>query len=155
MDQETLFEEVRTRLREAQADTVSSPWIYQDEDIIWATRSAIRNLRALGVTIELDMDSSGDFDTDPTELIGVLVALKICVDLLRGDLTNKLQMGELGVNIRSVVDSYSTVESARAFQKVADAYEKDFKTLLTIVLTNGVDAASTVFGQQGTSFSGN
>lgn len=153
MDQETLFEEIRTRLREAQADTVSDPWLYEDEDLIWSVRSAIRNLRALGVEMEFDMDVTGAFDTDPTELLGVLIALKVCSDLLRGDLTTKLQNGELGVNIRSVMDTYSTVESSRAFAKAAAAYTQDFDTLLTIVLTSGVDTASAVFGQQGTSFS--
>lgn len=152
MDQETLFEEIRTRLREAQEDCVSDPWIYEDEDLVVSVRSAIRHLRSLGVSLDLSMNLSGVFDTDPTETQGMLIALKVASDLLLGDLTKKLNKGELGVSFKSVMDSYSSTEASRAFQNAGKAFAMDFKTLLTIVLTNNTDTASGVFGQQGTSF---
>lgn len=152
MDQETLFEEIRTRLREAQEDCVSDPWIYDDEDLIVGVRSALRHLRSLGVSLDLSMNMSGTFVTDPTETQGMLIALKVASDLLVGDLTKKLNKGELGVSFKSVMDTYSSTEASRAFQNSARAFERDFRTLLTIVLTNSADTASGVFGQQGTSF---
>ena len=152
MDQETLFEEIRTRLREAQVNCVTDPWRYEDEDLILAVRSAIRHLRSLKVSLALDMDSSGTFDSNPTETQGMLIALKVCSDLLRGDLSKKLSNGELGVSVRSVLDAYSTTEGATGLAKSAGQYQKDFETLLAIVLTDGADPASAVFGQQGTSF---
>lgn len=151
MDRDTLFEEIRTKLREAQEDTVSDPWLYTDEELIVAVRSAIRNLRAKKVTLSLDLGLDGTFDTDPTETQGVLLALKVVTDLLKGDLANKLARGELGVSVKSVLDTYSTTEAARGFKNIAAEFETEFRTLLSIVLTDATDSASGVFGQQGTS----
>lgn len=152
MDIETLLEEIRTRLSEAQEDTCTDPWMYTEEDLIMAIRSAIRHIRVIGVTMLLDLDLSGAFDTDPSEIQGMLIATKVCADLLKGDLTNKLNRGELGVSVKSVLDSYSTTEAAKGFRDAAGKYMLDFDTLLTIVLANNADAASAVYGQQGTSF---
>lgn len=152
MDKDTLFEEIRTRLREAQEDLCTDPWLYQDEDLIKSTRSAIRQLRALKISLPVDMDLSGIFTPDPTETQGVLIALKVCADLLKGDLAGKLNKGELGVSVKSVLDTYSSTEAARGMKEVANSYKMEFDALLTIVLTDATDAASAVFGQQGTSF---
>ncbi len=152
MDRDILLEEIRTRLREAQEDCDLDPWIYQDEDLIMGIRSAIRHLRALKVTLALDLSLTGAFDTDPTETQGMLIALRVCSDLLRGDLSKKLSSGELGVSARSVVDSWSTIEASKGLKKASDSYKEDFDTLLTIVLSDGIDTASGVFGQQETSF---
>lgn len=151
MDRDTLFEEIRTRLREVQEETVTDCWIYQDEDLIMATRSAIRHLRAMKVSLSFDLDLTGSFDTNPTETEGMLIALKVCADLLKGDLTKKFNNGELGVSIKSLLDSYSSTEGAKGFAKAAAGYMRDFESLLTIVLTDATDVASAVFGQQGTS----
>lgn len=152
MDIDTLLEEIRTRLREAQEDTCTNPWLYQNEDLIKAIRSAIRHISVLGVPIPSDLDLSGTFTVDPTEVQGMLIALKVSADLLKGDLANKLNSGELGISVRSVVDSFSTTEASKGMQGIAKAYLRDFDTLLTIVIVNSTDVASAVFGQQGTSF---
>lgn len=152
MDKDELFEEIRTRLREAQEDICTDPWLYSNEDLIKAVRSAIKHLRVIGVTLILDMDLSGTFDTDPTETQGMLIALKVCADLLKGDLSHKLNEGSLGVSITSVMDTYNTNVGAVGLQSVAKAYKLEFNELLTIVLADATDTASAVFGQQGTSF---
>jgi len=151
MDRDTLFEEIRTKLREAQEDHVDDPWLYQDEDLIMACRSAIRNLRAIGISLTANLSLTGAFDVDPSEQEGVLIALKVVMDLLRGDLTQKLHKGEIGVSVRSVLDSYSTTEAAKGLAKAAAEYKLDYDSLLTIVLSNATDSASAVYGQQGTS----
>lgn len=153
MDRDTLFEEIRTRLREVQEQTVTDVWLYQDEDLIMAVRSAIRQLRVIHVALEFDLDLTGAFDTDPTETQGMLLALKVVADLLKGDLTKKLNNGELGVSVKSLLDSYSSTEGAKGFAKAAESYAEEFKTLLTIVLSDNVDTATGTFGTQGTSFS--
>ena len=152
MDIDTLLEEIRTRLREAQEDTCTDPWTYTDEDLHLAIRSAIRHIKVLNVTMNFDLDLSGTFDTDPTLVQGMLVALKVCADLLRGDLTRKLQRGELGVSVKSVLDSYSTTEASKSFRATAETHQAQFDALLTIVLADNADTSSGVFGQQGTSF---
>lgn len=133
---------------------MTSPWLYTDEDLVLSTRSAIRHLRAIKLTLLFDMDNSGAFDTDPTETEGMLLALKVASDLLKGDLARKLNSGELGVSVKSVLDTFSTTEASRGFQKSASAYDMDFRTLLSIVFTDATDTASGVFGQQGLSNAG-
>lgn len=152
MDKDELFEDIRTRLREAQENVCSSPWLYSDEDLVKATRAALRHLRSIGVTaLTMTMDLSGNFDAIPTEQQGVLISLKVCADLLNGDLAKKFNEGSLGVSISSVMDTYNTNVSATGFEKSAGEYTKQFDRLLTIILTDATDTASAVFGQQSTS----
>jgi len=153
MDIETLLEEIRTRLREAQEDCIADPWLYSDEELILAVRAAIRYLNVIGITVSAVLSLNGDFDTDPSLVQGMLLASKVAADLVLGDLTKKVNTGELGVNFRSVMDTYSTSEATRIMQGAADRYLQEFKTLLTIEMANSSDTASGVFGQQGTSFS--
>src|SRR3954471_2680622 len=93
-----IFEEIRTLLRDAQKELgITNPQTYDDSDLILQVRSALRQLSALGVTTNTVMAVDGTFTPDPTDQIGVLLALKSTSTLLRGDMISRVTSGEFGV----------------------------------------------------------
>jgi hypothetical protein len=147
MTKDEVFEEIRAALNEAQVNTVSKPWHYTDVDIVPQVRSALRNMRIIGIPTLADMDPSGDFTTEPTELEGVLIALFVANRLLSGDLMQKLLDGELGVIFKSGPDMMDTKMAAAGFQQSADKFMFRFDVLVAIALS-GVSLGDNVFGSQ-------
>lgn len=135
MTVEELLEEIRQRLREPQEETVSTPYLYSDDDLYFAIRSALRNLDALGVEIEATFTLDGDLVGELTTRQGILVSLWVAANLLRSDLTQKVRDGEMGVfwkEEQSVIDDR---QAAAAFISAAKDLEDELRTLLTIALS--------------------
>lgn len=148
MDKASLFEEIRTLLKEAQVNTVSKPWAYTDVDLTLQVRSAIRHLKAIGVpSLTAVMSPTGQLTTEPTDAQGVLIALYVVHNLLEGDLIHKLVEGELGVYWRAGPDIIDTKTAGGEFTKAANRLASRYETLLTIELTGAIDASASVFGE--------
>lgn len=148
MTKSDLFEEIRNLLRDAQVNTVSNPWLYSDEELTFQVRSAIRHLTVKGISLSAVMSSVGALSPEPTTEQGLLIALYVVARLLSGDLVHKLLQGELGVSYKSGPDSIDTKGAASEFSKAADKYQMEYESLLTMSLTDTVDAGSSVFGDQ-------
>lgn len=150
-----LFEEIRTLLREAQANTIETPWLYRDMDLIVQIRSAFRYLRTVGVVSLADyqMDETGvilldDEEDEIEEADGVMVAHLVAVRLIKGDLVQKLASGEVNVMYKAGLDTIDTREASKALGMAANAFSSTFQTLLTISLSGTVNEAASVFGDQ-------
>jgi hypothetical protein len=82
------------------------------------------------------MDLEGDLSADLDDTIGVLVANRVAMTLLRGDMIQRVISGEFGVSFRMGSDLIDTKTVAIQFKGIADAYEKEYRRILTIVLSN-------------------
>jgi hypothetical protein len=145
MNKLELYEEIRALLREPQQATTSNPWNYTDTDFAPQVRSALRHMRAKGLTVVGVMDAAGQFSTAPTEREGMIIALFVADRLISGDLMQKLQDGELGVVFKTGSDLIDTKQAAREFSSTASAYRTEFQTLMAIALADGVNANSSVY----------
>lgn len=148
MTKAELFEEIRALLLEPQVNTVEDPWVYIDEDLEVQVRSALRRIKAIGVTTDAVMASDGTLDPEPTEAVGLLVAYSVVSSLLRGDLMQKLLEGELGVLWRAGGDMLDTKTGAREFSSAAGEYSDAAHALLTIILTDQDGGVESVYGEQ-------
>jgi hypothetical protein len=135
-----LFEEIRSMLSDAQRDLgITNPQTYEDSDLILLVRSALRQIQALGVTTTAAMALDGTLNPEPTNQMGVLLALKTASTLLRGDMISRVVSGEFGVLFSMGSDTIDTKTAAITFRHVADGFDEDFRTLLTIVLSDIID----------------
>lgn len=148
MDKEELYGEIRALLREPQTSTALQPWTYADRDFVPLVRSALRQLRVRGLTVTGAMDGTGEFTENPTEMEGMMIAYYVADHLLSGDLIAKLNDGELGVTFKSGSDLIDTKQAAKSFEKSASLFRDEFQTLLTIALTDGINATSSTFSSQ-------
>jgi hypothetical protein len=146
MTKDEIYEEIRTQLREAQEATVQTPWRYDDGDLVPQIRSAIRYLNVLGVQNVGVMNTSGEFTTEPSPVIGLCIAYRIVHRLLTGDLMRKLLDGELGVVFRSGSDYIDTKTASQSFALIAERAEGEFSLLLAAAMANADGGASSVFG---------
>lgn len=147
MTKSELFEEIRNLLREPQINTVSQPWLYTDQELTLQVRSAIRHLSVLGVqSFTAVMTTDGALTSEPTAEQGLLIALYVVQRLLVGDLTNKLLQGDLGIYFRAGSDIIDSKTAAGEFQKAATGYKAEYERLLTMVLSDAIDVANSVFG---------
>lgn len=152
MGQDELYEEIRALLFEAQVDTVDKPWHYHDDELTFQVRSALRYLRAVGVSTDAEVDVDGTFTTSPTETIGTLLAYIVASRLLNGDLIQKLLEGEIGIHFRAGRDVMDTKTAAHAFREKASQYKVEAEALMTIVLTDADGGAESIFGHGVTSW---
>lgn len=148
MTKDDLFEDIRALLKQPQAFIIDEPWDYGDEDLIIHVRSALRHLRSRGVTLEVDFSIDGELTGDLTESTGVLVSLYVAAYLLRGDLNNKVLNGSVGVVWRAGMDMLDTKTAAISLVQAAKDYERQYKELLMIVLSDA--GTIEVFGEPGT-----
>lgn len=142
-----VIEEIRIKLREPQVATTGTAFLYDDYDLCLQLRSAIRNVRAKGidpnVTISLDtLTMVGDLSDDH----GMLLALYVVASLLEGDLTKKLQDGEFGIYWKEESSVIDTKQAATVFAATAKTHRVAFEALLTGLLSDGTNAANSVFG---------
>jgi hypothetical protein len=148
MTKDEIYEEIRSQLREAQEATVTTPWRYDDKDLVPQIRSALRYLRTVGLPVLAVMDTSGTFETDPTETEGLLIALRVVNRLLTGDLMRKLLDGELGVVFRTGSDLIDTKTASTVFESASSRSGEEFDRLLTIALANTDGGSRSIFGLQ-------
>ena len=135
MTKSEIFEEVRTLLREPQTDTISDPWTYSDDDLVLQIRSALRHLKAKGVSTTTTVSVEGVMDTEPSDAVGTLIALRVASVLLRGDMIRKLNSGELGMYFKAGPDIVDTKTVATNFKKIASEYEDEFEIMLVLALS--------------------
>lgn len=147
MDREELFEEIRELLRDIQEGTVEDAWEYSDEILIPQVRSALRHIRVRGVVTDAEMDREGDFTTEPTEDVGLLIALRVASRLLTGDLTTRLMDGELGTYFRAGPDIIDTRNVVQFFERSAKGLQEEYQELLTMLLSDVTDSAGTMFSE--------
>lgn len=152
MTRKEIYEEVRALLREPQIESVEDPYTYTDDELDVQLRSALRNLRSLGLPLRTQLLEEGVLAPQPSESQGVLLSLYIASGLLSGDLTQKLRDGDLGVYFRVGSDVIDMKTATTNFRQVSEKYRDRFEVLLTIALTDTVNASGSVFGGQGTSF---
>lgn len=146
MTKEELHEQIRVLLREPLKETVSGTWLYTDEDLVLYVRSALRSLVAKGVVTDAVMAADGTLSPEPSNRVGLLIAYHAASALLRGDMIQKLNTGEIGVAFRAGADSLDTKTVATTMKAIANAYDDDLTTLLTIELTDPDSAGQGVFG---------
>jgi hypothetical protein len=142
-----IFEHVRTLLRDAQADLgIGETQFYTDDELVLHVRSALRHLIALGVpttavvvlgvTADAVMTTGGVLSPEPTDSVGVLIALKVVITLLRGDMIKRVTSGEFGVLFSMGNDTIDTKTAAIQFKNTADDFEEDYRNLLTLILSD-------------------
>jgi hypothetical protein len=131
-----IIEDIRSRLNEFQVNTVDRPWAYRTEEFTPHMRSAIRQLRALGVVVAPTMDESGVLSDELTDTIGVLVSIIATIRLVRGDLLTKLRDGELGVIFRTGADLIDTKTAATRMENAATELDRDIDTLLAVAMAS-------------------
>lgn len=147
MNKDEIYEEIRALLREPQVGTVENPWRYDDYDLEIMCKSALRNLRIKGIPVTSAFTHEGELEPIPSETEGVLIALFVASRLLTGDLTQKLMDGELGIYFKAGPDVIDTQTVARHFHTVADKYDREFRTMLTVALTNLDGGDANVYGK--------
>lgn len=145
MEKDELFEEIRALLTEP-LDAMVTPYTYSDEQLTTQVRSALRRISAKGVSTDAVMSLDGDLNPEPTESVGLLLAYSVASALLRGDMVQKLNTGEIGVYARMGSDILDTKTVANSMKTLSSAYDEEFKILLTIVLSDPDTAADNVFG---------
>lgn len=141
-----LFEHVRTLLRDAQQDVgIDPPQVYTDDELILQVRSALRQIKALGVTTDAAMTTLGVLSPEPTDVLGVLLSLRMVATLLRGDMIQRVTSGQFGVLFRMGNDTIDTKTAAIQFKNTANDFEAEFRTLMTIVMSADIENQD-VFG---------
>jgi hypothetical protein len=150
MTKAEVYEEIRTLLREPQAATTENPWNYLDADLEPQVRSALRNMRNMGLTALSEVTFTGDpleFSRALTEAEGLMLSLFVAHRLLNGDLIQKLLEGELGIYLNAGGDVIDTKTATKAFKDAADDYKQQMTSLLAVALATGTNAtAAFVFG---------
>jgi hypothetical protein len=147
MTRDEIIAEIRAQMLEAQQNTVANPWNYADEDYYPHILSALRYIRVAGVATDA-VWSDSDFTTDPNEAEGLAIAFRVTAVMLRGDLTNKLLDGELGLYFRTATDIIDTKTAANSFAGIAGDLDEQFFVLLAKLLSEGTDTVIGVFGEQ-------
>lgn len=131
-----LFEHVRALLRDAQQDLGIAPQVYTDDELILHVRSALRHVKAIGVVTDAAMTTLGVLAPEPADDVGVLLALKIVITMLRGDMIQRVTSGEFGVLFSMGNDTIDTKTAAIQFKNTADDFEEDYRNLLTLILSD-------------------
>ena len=72
----------------------------------------------------------------PADAIGLLLAYKASIIVLRGDLTKRVRLGELGVSFKSGATSITTTEATRSLGAGANKLADTFENLLTLYLSD-------------------
>jgi hypothetical protein len=147
MQTEELYEEIRALLREPLTSTPAAPWRYTDAEFVPQVRSVLRKLKAVGVTTSAEMNEDGDFTTAPDDTVGLLLAYGVASRLLTGDMTRKLQDGEMGTYWRAGPDILDTKDVAKLFANAAAKYDEEFRAMLTMILTDADGGANSYFGE--------
>ena len=110
---------------------------YSDADLLGHTKTADFLLKAAGVVTAVTIDTDAETITpDPVDAIGLLLAYKGSIILLRGDLTKRVRLGELGVSFRSGATSITTTEATRSLNTGANNLATAFENLLTLYLSD-------------------
>jgi hypothetical protein len=139
MNKAEVLEEIRTLLREPQVETVENPWNYGDLDLSPQVRSALRNMRTMGLAALDGVTYGGDpeeFSRPLTEPEGMMLSLFVAHRLLAGDLVQKLLEGELGIYLNAGGDVIDTKTATRAFREVADHYHARLESMIAVAVAN-------------------
>lgn len=146
MTKAELFEHVRTLLRDAQSViSINPPQVYSDDELTLYVRSALRHVKALGVSTDTVMSTLGALAPDPTDSVGILLALRVVVSLLRGDMIHRVTTGQFGIVFSMGNDTIDTKTAAIQFKDSSDEFEEEFRTLMTIIMSAEIDKQD-VFG---------
>lgn len=148
MTKDELLEEIRSRLREPQLQTVETPWEYREIDLVMEIRSALRYLRVIGVPVTATMSPVGALGGTLDENVGIAIACWVSSRLFAGDLARKLGKGELGVYFRAGPDIIDTRNVNSFFAATADAYEGEFKKLVAIILASGAENQNAILSDR-------
>jgi hypothetical protein len=142
MTRDELFEEVRLLIQEPQ-DTadVDRPAEYNDAALLAQARSAMRQLRAKGVLVNVVWN---DDDFVVSDNVGMYLAYRMAANLLSGDVVRRLKEGELGIYFRAGTNVIDTREVGNHIHVAADEYEAEAERVLMILLTDATDAGASV-----------
>lgn len=136
-----IFEHVRSLLLDAQQNVGIDPTqVYTDDELILHVRSALRHVKAIGVPTDAVMTTLGVLSPEPADNVGLLIALKVVMTLLRGDMIQRVTSGEFGILFSMGNDTIDTKTAAIQFKNTADDFEEDYRNLLTIILSDLIKA---------------
>ncbi len=117
---------------------------YSDTDLLECVKTADFLLNAAGVVTALAIDPDAETITpEPVDAIGLMLAHKGSVVLLRGDLTKRVRLGELGVSFKSGATSITTTEATRSLGASANKLADTFEVLLTLYLSDDPNSVLT------------
>lgn len=117
---------------------------YSDADLLEHIKTADFLLNATGVVTALVIDPDAETITpDPIDTIGLMLAYKGSTIVLRGDLTKRVRLGELGVSFKSGATSITTTEATRALSMGANKLADAFENLLTLYLADDPNSVLT------------
>jgi hypothetical protein len=74
-----------------------------------------------------------------------MLALRVVVSLLRGDMIQRVTSGEFGVLFAMGNDTIDTKTAAIQFKDSANSFEEEFRNLMTIVMSDAIQNQD-VFG---------
>ena len=128
---------IRQLVGEAAAVLDGELEFYSDSDLLEHVKTADFLLNAIGVVTALVIDPDAETITpDPADAIGLMLAYKGSIVLLRGDLTKRVRLGELGVSFKSGATSITTTEATRSLSMGANNLADTFENLLTLYLSD-------------------
>jgi hypothetical protein len=155
MTKAELFEEIRTRLSEPQTATVENPYTYDDTELTYHVRSAIRWVQqAKGITTTAAMATNGTLSPEPTDQVGYLLALRVASQLLRSDMISRLTAGDMGVYFRAGDNIIDTKTVATSFKATASVYDAELEHLVAMILSGSDFDTSTALGGTGYNYEG-
>jgi len=136
MNWDELIEHIRDLLLLPQQRISAQPWVYDDEDFIVPIRSAIRHLKGVGaIVMPLTLSKDGILSRELLEDEGLVIAHYVARNMIKGDLTNKLGEGELGLYFRAGPDIIDTRRATDFFEESARSYENEYKKILAVRLS--------------------
>ncbi len=155
MTKAEMFEEIRTRLAEPQTATVEEPYTYDDTDLTYHVRSALRWVQqAKAITTTAVMSTLGVLSPEPTDQVGYLVALRVASQLLRSDMISRLNAGDMGVYFRAGDNIIDTKTVAISFKAAASVYDLEIEHLVALILSDATIDTSTALGGSGYNYEG-
>jgi len=126
---------------------VERPWAYKDMDLVRHIRSLLRYLTVIGIGTSGVMATDGTFTTEPSDREGLLIAYGVASRLLRGDLLQKLQAGEMGVYFKAGADVIDSKQAGKTLESYATSYEEHFEVLLAILLAGEPEGGVFAYGE--------
>jgi hypothetical protein len=153
MTKAELFEEIRVRLREPQVSSEEDPFLYTDDELVIHVRSALRWARVnRTISTDAEMAPDGTLLPEPSEEVGVLVALRVASQLLRSDMINRLNSGQMGIYFRAGDNIVDTKTVATNFKAAAQLYDAELESLVNVLLCDPTRSAGSFFGGSTPSF---
>ena len=110
---------------------------YDDTTLLSHVKTADFLLKSAGVVTAVVVDPVAETITPaPADAVGLLLSYKAAVLVLRGDLTKRVRLGELGVSFKSGATSITTTEAVRSLNTGTNNLTTAFETLLTLFLSD-------------------